>query len=149
MVDYIQRVATSLPSRDRRAAIDEAMSLLRRFADADKAIIAVSAIGRQKGRTGRNGYDADSLSLAAFRESSELEYGADDAYILAPVESEAPASRRLVTMRHLKARFSQCEDISLRFDARYQSFTELEQGEDAVDAASISVEDFLREDSVA
>ena len=32
----------------------------------------------------RNSYEGDALNLASFRESSELEFGADDAFILAP-----------------------------------------------------------------
>ncbi len=44
----------------------------------------IAAVGRTKDRQGRSSYNADGLNLASFRESSELEFGADSAWLLAP-----------------------------------------------------------------
>ena len=60
------------------------------------------------------------LNLASFRESSELEFGADDAFILHPDEDDAEGE--LVTLKHLKSRHGECRDLSLRFDRRRQTF---------------------------
>jgi replicative DNA helicase len=59
------------------------------------------------------------LNLASFRESSELEFGADDAFILAPDAKD----RDTVTLRHLKARHTEAADVVLTFDRQHQSFT--------------------------
>ena len=61
------------------------MDYLRQFADAGVAIVVVAALARSKDAKGRSSY-TDGLSLASFRETSELEYGADDAFILAPAD---------------------------------------------------------------
>jgi replicative DNA helicase len=69
-------------------------------------VIVVSAVGRSKDSKGRNSYN-EGLNLASFRESSELEFGADSAFILAPGEGDA------VTLKHLKDRYGQCKDTPL------------------------------------
>jgi replicative DNA helicase len=125
LLDYIQRIAPSGQHRDKRGSIDAAMTYLRKFADAGAAILVVSALSRQKDDRGRSSYDANSLTLASFRESSELEYGADDAFILAP---DAKAEG-VVTLRHVKSRHSEPRDIRLKFDRKRQSFTSGFEGE--------------------
>ena len=94
------------------------MSYLRQFADANAAVIVVSSVGRQKDTRGRSSYAGDSLNLASFKESGELEFGADDAYILAP----SPDDRHVHELKHLKARHREQEHIVLRFDGRIQRF---------------------------
>src|SRR5262249_46601503 len=59
------------------------------------------------------------LTLASFRESSELEFGADDAFILTADDDQGDA----VTLRHLKSRHAECRDIELTFHPRHQRFT--------------------------
>jgi replicative DNA helicase len=93
------------------------MSYLRQFADAGAAVVVVAAVGRTKDKAGRSSYAGDGLSLASFRESSELEFGADDAFILIPDDETT------VTLRHLKARHGECRDLRLTFDRTHQSFT--------------------------
>ena len=56
------------------------------------------------------------VTLASFRESSELEFGADDAFILVPDEDDT------VVLRHLKARHTEAKDLVLQFDRRCQRF---------------------------
>src|SRR5262249_33647672 len=99
VLDYIQRIPPPGEQGDRRGAVDATMSYLREFADAGVAVLVVSAVGRGKDGKGRSSYAGEALSLASFRESSELEFGADDAFILAP-EDDGDG----VTLRHLKSR---------------------------------------------
>ncbi len=87
LLDYIQRIGAHGEHGDRRRAVDATMGSLRQFADAGVAIVVVAALARSKDAKGRSSY-SDGLSLASFRETSELEYGADDAFILAPGEDE-------------------------------------------------------------
>lgn len=118
VLDYLQRIGLSGNHADRRASINALMDKLRQFADAGKAIIAVAAVSRTKDSRGRSSYDANGLNLASFRESSEIEFGADDAYILVPETEE----KNVVTLRHLKARHSEPRDIELIFNRSVQHF---------------------------
>src|SRR5208283_2731807 len=70
----------------------------------------------------------DGLSLASFRETSELEYGADDAFILAPDGGEGGSSSRVI-LKHLKSRHGEARDIALSFDRKHQRFTPAEPAE--------------------
>ena len=118
VLDYIQRIRPPGEHGDRRGSVDAAMDFLRQFADAGVAVIVVAAVARQKDNKGRSSYAGDALTLASFRESSELEFGADDAFILAPDGKDAGR----VTLKHLKARHTEPRDIVLRFDRCRQSF---------------------------
>jgi replicative DNA helicase len=120
LLDYIQRIPPPGRQGDRRGSIDATMNFLRQFADAGMAVIVVAAVSRQKDAKGRSTYGGDLLSLASFRESSELEFGADDAYILAPDDRNSG----VIVLRHLKARHAETRDIRLRFDKRRQHFSE-------------------------
>jgi replicative DNA helicase len=119
LLDYVQRIGPPGEQGDRRGAIDKTMDYLRQFADNGVAVIVVSAVGRGKDRKGRSSYADDALSLASYRESSELEYGCDDAFLLVP----DPKAAGRVTLKHLKSRNSEPRDVALIFDARHQRFT--------------------------
>src|SRR5215472_17507293 len=95
LLDYIQRIAPPGEHGDKRGAVNATMDYLRQFADAGTAVIVISAIGRTKDGKGRSSYAGDGLNLASFRESSELEFGCDDAFILTPDSDDG------VTLRHL------------------------------------------------
>ncbi|HEY2841807.1 MAG TPA: DnaB-like helicase C-terminal domain-containing protein [Pirellulales bacterium] len=120
VLDYIQRIPPLGDHGDKRGSVDATMNYLRQFADAGVAVLVVAAVSRGKDSKGRSSYAADALSLASFRESSELEFGADDAFILAPSEKLGSDT---VTLRHLKARHTEARDLVLRFDRPRQSFT--------------------------
>ena len=119
VLDYIQRIPPPGEHGDRRGSVDATMNYLRQFADAGVGVIVVAAVARQKDNRGRSSYAGDSLSLASFRESSELEFGADDAFILSP----DPKAADLVLLRHLKARHTEPHDLTLQFDRKRQRFT--------------------------
>jgi replicative DNA helicase len=127
LLDYIQRIPPPPPPpgkhADKRGAVDEAMAYLRQFADAGTAIIAVAAVSRSKDSKGRSTY-SEGLNLASFRESSELEFGADDAFILLP-DAEDPGQ---VTLHHAKSRHGEPKDIALSFEGRLQRFTPTPSG---------------------
>lgn len=118
VLDYLQRFQCSASGDDRRAGLDQSMSLVRRFADVGCCVFVVSALSRQKNSQGRSGYDAESLTMAAFRDSSEIEFGVDDAYIL--TTGKEPSER---TLKHLKSRNGECRDIALEFDGAVQRFS--------------------------
>jgi replicative DNA helicase len=119
LLDYVQRIRPPGDHGDQRNAVNAMMDYLRKFADAGLAVIVIAAVGRTKDAKGRSSYDAEGLGLASFRESSELEFGADDAYILAPVKDHDER----VALRHLKSRHGATRDIALLFDKPFQSFT--------------------------
>ncbi|MDA9857486.1 DnaB helicase C-terminal domain-containing protein [Rubripirellula sp.] len=125
VLDYIQRIRPVGKHDDRRGSVDATMDSIRRFADAGCCVIALSAIGRSKDSKGRSSYAGDGLSLASFRESSELEYGADDAYLLVPSrDSDQDDDDAVVdvTLKQLKSRYGKPTDCELVFDRSRQSF---------------------------
>ncbi len=119
LLDYIQRLVPPGQHDSRRGSVDATMNHLREFADADTAMLVVSAVGRSRDQYGRNTYKGEGLNLASFRESSELEFGADSAWILVPGEDPEEAG---VTLKHLKDRYGEMRDIRLQFDRRRQAF---------------------------
>jgi replicative DNA helicase len=95
------------------------MGCLRELADVGRvAVLVVSAVARSKDAKGRSTY-AEGLNLASFRESSELEFGVDDAYLLLPDADNA----EMLTVKHVKSRHGEPRDIMLAFDRRLQRFT--------------------------
>lgn len=119
LLDYIQRIPPPGEHADKRGAVDATMNFLRQFADNGVAVVVVAAVSRTKDSKGRSSYDGGGLNLASFRESSELEFGADDAFILV----NDPKSNERVILRHLKARHTDAVDLTLRFDRSIQRFT--------------------------
>jgi replicative DNA helicase len=142
VLDYIQRIGAPGEHGDRRGAVDATMSYLRQFADAGTAIIVVAALARSKDAKGRSSY-GEGLSLASFRETSELEYGADDALILAPSEGEEEPPSRVV-LKHLKSRHGETRDIALTFDRKHQRFTPAEPAEPPMRADGGKLQNALR-----
>jgi replicative DNA helicase len=124
LLDYIQRIAPPGEHGDTRGSVNATMNYLRKFADAGMAVLVVSAVGRTKDAKGRTSYDGASLNLASFRESSELEFGADDAFIVVP----HPQIEGQVVLRHLKSRHGRATDLTLRFHGDCQRFESLAGG---------------------
>lgn len=121
VIDYLQRVPPSdqAAAGDARQSLNSAMQLLRRFTDAGQAVIVVSALNRQRKQSGST---YDGAGLASFRESSEIEYGADDAYLLA-ADPNGDAGPGAMTLAHVKARHGEPTSLALMFDGSHQSFT--------------------------
>lgn len=121
VLDYIQRIAPPGEHGDKRGSVNATMDYLRQFADAGVAVIVVSAVGRSKDARGRSSYAGDGLNLASFRESSELEFGCDDAFILHPADDDTEGD--MMRLRHLKSRHGEQGDLWLTFNRSIQRFT--------------------------
>ncbi len=125
VLDYIQRIEAGGKHDDDRQAVGETMSTIRRFTDeCGAAVIAVAALSRSRDSRGRASY-TDGLSLASFRGTSELEFGADDAFILVPDgDPEEFSSAVPVRLSHLKSRNGETRDLHLLFDRPRQHFVD-------------------------
>jgi replicative DNA helicase len=127
VLDYLQRILPPGDVADPRLRANAVMGMLRQFAGAGCAVLALSAVGRSRDAAGRSTYSGAAMSLASYRDSGELEYGADDAFLLAPVDDADPNVMRLA---HVKCRHGAQRTIDLAFDRGRQAFTLLD---DAVD----------------
>jgi replicative DNA helicase len=128
VLDYLQRIMPPGDVTDTRLRVNATMDMLRQFAAAGCAVLALSAVGRSRDNAGRSTYSASAMSLASFRDSGELEYGADDAFLLAPIDDAEP---NVVRLSHLKCRHGAQRTVDLHFDRARQAFTLLD---DAIDA---------------
>lgn len=126
-LDYVQRFSVGDGEGDKREQLETAATVLRRFTDAGAAVLVASAVARQRGQRGST---YAGLNLASFRGSSELEYGADAAYLLAPGEGGT------INLRCEKNRYGAVADIATHFDAATQTFTAAPSGLDGFDAAA-------------
>jgi len=122
VLDYAQRLGVPGRHGDKRSAVNALMSYIRQFADRGVGLIVVAAVGRVKDKKGRSSYAADGLNLASFRESSEIEYGCDSAYLLIPSAGEK------VIAKHVKNRHGPLEDLTLTFNRALQRFSDAGAG---------------------
>ncbi|MDZ4658703.1 MAG: DnaB-like helicase C-terminal domain-containing protein [Bythopirellula sp.] len=125
VIDYAQRFAAG--EGEKRHEVNKLMDYLRRFADAGCGLLVLAAVGRTKDAKGRSSYVAEGLNLASFRESSELEFGADSAYMLAPGKCNA------VKLACLKNRHGEPVSVELEFDGTLQRFTTADGWRDSRD----------------
>ncbi len=125
LLDYVQRIRPPGEHSDKRSSVNAMMDYLRRFADAGLAALVVSAVGRTRDRKGRSSYTPGALNLASYRESSELEYGCDSAYLLLPTD---PTDPEALTLNCCKNRYGPLVDVPLRFDRARQAFTPVDDG---------------------
>lgn len=95
ILDYIQKFA---PSGEARAGVTEVMSTARQFARAGWAVLAMSATARTTTK-GKSSQDSQQLNQASFRDSSEIEFQADAAYLI--VDQEPPESTKMVRKNSL------------------------------------------------
>lgn len=130
VMDYVQRFTPPGEHLQKKSSVDAVMDYARRMADCGAALVIVAAVGRQRDEKGRSGYGG--LSLASFRESSELEYGADDAFLLV---RDDPDEAARVTLKHAKSRHGEPLDIPLRFNGSLQRF---EPDLDAADGGKLA-----------
>jgi len=96
VADYIQRLKGGEDTANAREDIGVVMHSLRACADSGRAVLAVSALSRSKSSSGSSYAGSD--SIASFRESSEVEYGADFGYIIA--NTEHPSTKRLHVVKN-------------------------------------------------
>jgi replicative DNA helicase len=122
VLDYAQRLSVPGKHSDKRNAINALMDYIRQFAERGVGVIVIAAVGRVKDKKGRSSYASDGLNLASFRESSEIEYGCDSAYLLIPSAGEK------VIARHVKNRHGPLIDLTLTFDRGLQRFSDAAGG---------------------
>lgn len=115
-LDYIQRFQAS-ENADSLTNLNLMMSYARRLANQGSCVFVVSALSRSKDGSGRSSYRG-SNSNASFRGSSELEYGADDAYIMEHIQDQPGG----VLVKHVKSRSRHLQHIQLTFDGAIQRF---------------------------
>jgi len=137
IVDYLQKFAPS--DKDLRQGVNEVMTLLRRLANEGWGVIALSATTRTQSKSG-GGHDGKSLTLASFRESGEIEYNADSAYLLKDLgEHDGKSWMREIELEAAKNRHGE-KDVrelifnaaGMRFESKVPAVANWETG-DAVD----------------
>jgi len=94
ILDYIQKFA---PSGDAKAGVTEVMSTARQFARAGWAVLALSATARTQTK-GKSSQDSQQLNQASFRDSSEIEFQADAAYLLKDMEKPGSTATTRATL---------------------------------------------------
>lgn len=135
VLDYLQRFSPTKESAESegRQRMNALMNDIRRCAlEAGVAVFAVAAVGRQRTKDGAaSGYTG--LQLSSFRDSGELEYGADEAYMIEPLGDR---SSNRVRLEHLKCRDGELRSVNLQFDRALQTFTlDDDQGEPSPEPA--------------
>ncbi|MEM1225839.1 MAG: DnaB-like helicase C-terminal domain-containing protein [Planctomycetota bacterium] len=119
VVDYLQKFAPA--DQDVRHGVNAVMTMLRRLANAGHAVLALSATKRSVKGT----HDSKELSLSSFKESGEVEFNADSAYVLrddGPIDSGCQYIRRM-TLGHVKNRHGAKVDRALEFHMPRMEFT--------------------------
>jgi replicative DNA helicase len=115
LLDYIQRIRPAAAKEGDRENLDSLVDGLRKMATAGAFVLCISAVSRQRDAKGKATYS--DLGLASFRGSSELEFGADSAFILEPADDTG----RTVLRCH-KNRHGEPVDLPLRFRRKFQRF---------------------------
>jgi replicative DNA helicase len=131
VLDYLQRIPADPTIMETRQQVTFTMSAVRSLADQGPAVLAAAALNRQsssRNQTRADAVDDNVNDLAAFRDSSDIEYSTDDAYVLAKeagttvtVHGEVYQPKKVV-LRHVKSRNSLTMHVPLLFDGRVQEF---------------------------
>lgn len=112
VVDYLQKCAP--PTGDPKSAIQGLLNELRTFAQMNWAVLVLSATNRASGANGNK--------QQAFRDSSEIEYQSDSAYVLSVDEGHENAIDQNVTFSCVKNRWDSKEDLQLVYRKYQQRF---------------------------
>ena len=120
LVDYLQKFKS--PSVDSRAGVDQVMSCLRDLASHGWAILALSATARSQSKKG--GHDPNALSMSSFKDSGEIEFNADAAYLLRN-KSDDHAAIKDIDLDCVKNRSGSRHIQYLRFHGEFMRFENL------------------------
>lgn len=113
ILDYIQKFA---PSGEARAGVIEVMTTARNFARQGWAVLAMSATSRSQVK-GRSAQDSQQLNQASFRDSSDIEFQADAAYLIRDMEKpESEAKVRATLIECVKNRHDEKTSKLLAFN---------------------------------
>lgn len=132
VLDYLQRIPADRSILELRQQVTQTMTVIRLLADTGPAVLLVAALNRQassQSQARARAADDNVNDLAAFRDSSDVEYSVDDAYVLTKEkdnrvnrDDEEYTPKNLI-LRHVKSRNSLTRHIPLTFDGRLQEFT--------------------------
>lgn len=116
VIDYLQRLSAPGTHKDKRSQTTAVLDVFREWTAAGKGLLVLSSVGRQPtGKHGKSSYDG--LTLASFKESGDIEYAADDAFLLPPADDAG-----LAVLSHVKARHTEPESVPLRAELGYMRF---------------------------
>lgn len=121
VVDYLQKFAGG---DDARLGTNAVMTTFRELAANGWGVLALSATTRSRGRTGSSAHDSNALSMASLKESGEIEFNADNVYLMrdqGPVHDGSQTVRR-VWLDHAKNRHGERQSIDLVFDMPAMAF---------------------------
>lgn len=106
-LDYLQRIDTSSGSpSDSRSRINHILTACRNAAmEHNITFLLASSLKREGHKQSSDQYKAEHLSLGSFKESGDIEYAVDQAFIFA-LSSDQPGRRLL---RCVKSRSSECD----------------------------------------
>ena len=106
-LDYLQRIDTSSGSpSDSRSRINHILTACRNAAmEHGITFLLASSLKREGHKQSSDQYKAEHLSLGSFKESGDIEYAVDQAFIFA-LSSDHPGRRQL---RCVKSRSSDCD----------------------------------------
>ncbi len=124
VIDYLQRIECCEGVADTRSRLNSLMHNFRTIANAGVCVILVSAVGRPASKKG-GGYNPKELGLASLRESSEIEYGCDDVFVMVPEEQNGSRNDdgyRNVLLKHEKSRNNLQQNLRFEFDGVTQAF---------------------------
>lgn len=112
VLDYLQKFADG---EDLRRSVGDVMSSMRVLAMGGYGILALSSVTRLK--------DKEKLSMSSFKESGEIEFNADAAYLMLDRgEVDGDPFVRDMQLRCAKNRHGACQDLELIFDKPSMSF---------------------------
>lgn len=118
VVDYVQKFRAS--DRDTRSGVDEVVNALRELALEGWSVLAMSATARQQ-NSKKGGHDHAGLSLSSFKESGEIEFNADAAYVLRDV-TQGDAKVRSIDLDCVKNRRGSKSKTELLFCGDFMRF---------------------------
>ena len=121
VLDYAQRFNVSdLSTPDAKERLQYLLTMARdEIAKKGRCALLASALNRTQG-SGKNSGDYSGAGITSFRDSSELEYSVDDAYILGYGPKKRENNERILYC--LKKRNEPVIDIPLEFDGAHQQF---------------------------
>ena len=116
IVDYLQKFAPA--DKDPRQGVNEVVATLRSLSKLGWAVLCLSATKRDT-----NGkHNSKELGLSSFRESGEIEYNADSAYVMVDNGEIGAKYIRHITLTHVKNRHGSKDDRQLQFHMPRMSF---------------------------
>ena len=119
IVDYLQKFRAN--EIEARTGVDAVISLLRTLTLNGWAVIALSSTSRQQG--GKNGgHSHQGLSMSSYKESGEIEFNADAAYLLRDMSTDPTSKRKEIQLDCVKNRNAAPHQIELTFFGDYMQF---------------------------